>query len=246
MENKEIQLKVIEYLQTELRTNLEYVFGNGYSIFEFGDDAVCHFSLPKRKDWKFGIWINGIENDKYSISLFGQYIDYIDKFKPSCCTISYNVKLDKDFENLDDELYDFVNDLNNVKDSNWASLIKYYWYGYYGAKNNPIKWLLNDFYFYKIRKNVLSFWNNNVVYLILKTRVFVDRVFIGRNFNKIEIVDNNKNGWICSPRYDVKYNFKNTRNDNTYRLYKFINRHNYKNASIRAIDEDNKGFCYVE
>lgn len=67
-------------------------YGNGYFIFEMGDDSVVHFRVKRVwKHWKFGMWIDSkmigaSEEDKkkYNIvSVFAQYDTCIDKFKPS-------------------------------------------------------------------------------------------------------------------------------------------------------------------
>ena len=67
-------------------------YGNGYFIFEMGDDAVVHFRVKRVwKHWKFGMWINSDalnyneeDKKKYDIvSVFAQYDTCIDKFKPT-------------------------------------------------------------------------------------------------------------------------------------------------------------------
>lgn len=67
-------------------------YGNGYFIFDMGDDSVVHFRVKKVwKHWKFGMWINSdlldaSEEDKKKyklVSIFAQYDTQIDKFKPS-------------------------------------------------------------------------------------------------------------------------------------------------------------------
>lgn len=247
MTNKEIQLRILDHIQEQLETTLEYKFGNGYYIFELGDDCVCHFTLPKRKGWLFGIWLGKYEDGKYKASLFGEYKDYIDAFKPTACQISYGVEIEESFDNLFEELYGFVGDLACIKDSNWASIIKFYWDGSrFGKRTRPLSWLLYQFYFYKIREKASWFWDNKVIYWHLKAHVFFDKLLIGRNFSNIEIADQNGNGFKCTPRYRVSYYFKNANNGNTYRLYRVINRYHYKNARIETMDECGKRFAYTK
>lgn len=245
MKNKDIQLKILDCIQEQLGVTLDYKFGNGYYLFDLGEDAVCHFVIPNRKGWKFGIWIDGFEDGKYKVRLFGEYKDYIDKFKPSACRISYGVKINETFEDLTFVLYDFIGELACVKDSNWASIIKYYWDGSrFGERTRPFSWLLSQFWYHKIRKNVSRLWNDKLIYWHLKARVFFDKIIIGRNFSKIEIDDRERDGFTCWPRYELVYRFKDAGKDNTYRLYRFAKRYKYQNARIDTQDENGKSFSY--
>lgn len=67
-------------------------YGNGYFIFDMGDDSVVHFRVKKVwKHWKFGMWIDsklldasGDDKKQYNlVSVFAQYDTQIDKFKPT-------------------------------------------------------------------------------------------------------------------------------------------------------------------
>lgn len=70
----------------------DIVYGNGYFIFDRGEDSVMHFRVKGVwKHWKFGMWVNSElldasdeDKKKYKlISIFAQYDTQIDKFKPS-------------------------------------------------------------------------------------------------------------------------------------------------------------------
>lgn len=97
--------------------NIEY--GNGYFLFEMGDDSVVHFRLKGLgllgKHWKFGMWIasetleeNYREKEKelpyheqYNVvQFFAQYDTSIDKFKPSRSSLCVNYKASEWEENL--------------------------------------------------------------------------------------------------------------------------------------------------
>ena len=74
-------------------------YGNGYFLFDMGEDSVVHFRLKGVwKHWKFGMWISSeYLEEKYReeednmpyeerykvVQIFAQYDTYIDKFKPS-------------------------------------------------------------------------------------------------------------------------------------------------------------------
>jgi len=62
------------------------IFGNGYFIFTFGKNTVCHFTLKETPLWKYGIWLDG----KKGFKIFGEHEWLIDKFKPSRTYLSYN------------------------------------------------------------------------------------------------------------------------------------------------------------
>lgn len=77
--------------------NIDY--GDGYFIFDMGQDSVVHFRLKGVwKHWKFGMWVSSeYLDEKYReeekgrtyderyevVQLFAQYDTQIDKFKPS-------------------------------------------------------------------------------------------------------------------------------------------------------------------
>jgi hypothetical protein len=85
--------KIKEILFKELEDNGFHVtnveVGNGYFLFDLGQNSVVHFNIKEIPYWKFGFWIQKDDEKKeYTIEFFGEKIDWIDKFKPSRCTIS--------------------------------------------------------------------------------------------------------------------------------------------------------------
>lgn len=72
-------------------------YGNGYFIFDMGEDSVIHFRVKGLwKNWKFGMWVNSQYLDRIGevdengkpldfklVQLFAQYETQINKFKPS-------------------------------------------------------------------------------------------------------------------------------------------------------------------
>ena len=67
-------------------------YGNGYFIFDYGEDSVIHFRLKRVwKHWKFGMWVSSEVldtpkdewKDRSLVKVFAQYDTQIDKFKPS-------------------------------------------------------------------------------------------------------------------------------------------------------------------
>lgn len=95
--------KIAEYMFEVIRNfgfepyDIEY--GNGYFVFDRGEDSVIHFRVKGVwKRWKFGMWVNSEyleekyreeeKNRKYEdyykvVQIFAQHDTWIDKFKPS-------------------------------------------------------------------------------------------------------------------------------------------------------------------
>lgn len=64
-------------------------FRNGYYVFNFGKNNVSSFKIKGIPDILFCVW-----NLNDELKIFGDVIGYIDKFKPSYCTLN--------FDNVDD------------------------------------------------------------------------------------------------------------------------------------------------
>ena len=82
-------------------------YGDGYFMFSFGANSVCHFSLEEFPDWRFGIWLNRNE-------LFGQTLSTIDKFKPCRSPLS------------ETDITSFIKELNKIKNnhSDWKEYLE--------------------------------------------------------------------------------------------------------------------------
>lgn len=105
--NREIADTMFSIMKTLGYKPYDISYGNGYFIFEMGEDSVVHFKLKGVwKSWKFGMWINSenlnkteeiTEENKYDhmiVQLFCQNEDWLDKFKPSRSSLC--IKLDRD------------------------------------------------------------------------------------------------------------------------------------------------------
>lgn len=82
-------------------------YGNGYFVFDMGEDSVVHFKLKGVwKSWRFGMWISSenlnktdeiTEENRYDhmiVQLFCQNEDWLGKFKPSRSALC--VELDRE------------------------------------------------------------------------------------------------------------------------------------------------------
>lgn len=104
--------EIAEMLFSEMRKmgfapyNIQY--GNGYFIFDRGQDSVIHFRIKEVwKHWKFGLWVDSeYLEEKYReeeknlsydqfykvVQIFAQYDTQIDKFKPSASALCVEYK----------------------------------------------------------------------------------------------------------------------------------------------------------
>lgn len=160
MKNKEIIEKILSKVESaESLELIDRIFGDGYFIFEFGEDTVCHFRVKELKNWLFGIWCDETETpDEYKISLFGEHENYIDKFKPTRTAISYSFILD--LSKIDDyisEIYQFSEQLINIKTHPYIQK-----FTIYAPKDNFIRYHLSEFLYYDIQKPIREFFDIKV------------------------------------------------------------------------------------
>lgn len=88
MTRKEISEVIFDYIRSIGFTPQNIEYGNGYFMFNMGEDGVCHFTVKGLHNWKFGMWIQDKpqkDNDlsEPAVQFFCQNKLNIDKFKPS-------------------------------------------------------------------------------------------------------------------------------------------------------------------
>jgi hypothetical protein len=195
----------VEYILNQI-TKAKYKpykieYGNGYFIFEMGEDAVCHFKIKGILGWKFAIWINtNEENKNIFATVFTQYEKEIDKFKPS--RSYYHIELEQ-WQIDGDFMYDLVNMINEIK--------KYPFVAYYHNVTN-IKWhiptLKAFWYFVKNRYiNIVQNFNNwfesTCEYLIVWFKLFYAKLIHDKVYY-FKIIDKNTEEFRCYPRYEIE------------------------------------------
>ena len=156
MGNKEIREKIFKRLEEYDFEAMNVRVMNGYYLFDFGDESVVHFKIKGCKRWLFGLWISRTKDgNPNSIDLFGEHEDYIDKFKPSQTAISESVDIPKgcDEDDLEEKIVDLVwsliyHHLDVIHSSNTVGKLKYH---YNGGEGNLVKWLLSQWWFYRVR-----------------------------------------------------------------------------------------------
>lgn len=177
-------------------TNVEEL--DGYYIFDFGEKSVYHFNIKEIKNWKFGLWIVDTKDDDeidiYRIALFGDKVDWIDKFKPSAVSITDTIEIPISFFNGTDpsdedvsyeincELsLDLIKDLHHLKhtrifkeyiiNSSYESFVQWYIGQLKLFKINPLK--------ENIARKITSVWHFFIKnYISIKYKKYIEDVEI--------------------------------------------------------------------
>lgn len=126
IKNREIAEKMFSIMRNCGYEPYDINYGNGYFIFDFGDDSVVHFKLKGVwKSWLFGMWITSENldkteeitdenrNDNLVVQLFCRNEDWLDKFKPSRSSLC--LKFDRDDYQRDDMDYEIRTMLGMIK-----------------------------------------------------------------------------------------------------------------------------------
>lgn len=204
----------------------EIEFGNGYFIFEFGDNSVIHFRIKELPGWKFGIWLN-YDAKKHqgciSYNWFCQYDLWLDKFKPSRSAISCENTI---------AFSSFIEDIvlsGNVSDYYYDILVNIEF-----MIQNPYLALYRDFTGTDLNLKYISKWSaKHYMKKVIRDQKKFDKMqiileaklakIVEKELNKIDgiksfkLIDRCVDGWIISPRYDVEVIPHS--NDNLQELY---------------------------
>ena len=247
-------------LKEEGFTVINVKTGNGYFIFDLGQNSVVHFELKEIPYWKFGLWIiKDAEKKEYSVQFFGDKIDWINKFKPSCSTISssadrneaHKLPLVVTKKNQDSycsiymAVFHEMDVLKRLKHNRRIAE-----YGLSKTKQGFLKWLWGEIWYYDIQKPVEHFWEAHIVgklyNLIIKYIAFRFRKYVKAR----PVVDRGDNVW---PRYETGVEYLNEKDDTTMDVW-------YSIESLKVVDylnkhsnflqfkdkDDNRGFYYPE
>lgn len=205
----------------------------GYYLFSFDYDKVCHFSLEGRDKWLFGIWVTpDLEKKKVTIELFGEQKYYIDKFKPSASSISFDFELklndDNSFEDVDMlrfGLYDYELELLKIQES--PLMYQYMLYGISLYKQPSfIGYLLSYTYEYLIYNRIFEWWKYDGLYYLSK---YVFKPIINILCPKISVTVENMKGILYYPTCKLNLYYDKIDEDDFGRIY--------RNKFIRAISK---------
>lgn len=110
-------------------TDVEYL--DGYFIFGRGTNSVIHFHISETPGWKYGIWWEPIEDentgrpytDMIHCSIFAQYEEEIDKFKPSASMVCEEFTLDFKYPSTS-RLWAFADDIKFIRDEPYLAFYR--------------------------------------------------------------------------------------------------------------------------
>ena len=204
--------KVFDYIRKNKFKPINIQYGNGYFIFDKGEDGVVHFNIKGLYGWKFAMWINTNEEelkndngkDYPAIQFFCQHKLNIDKFKPSRSFFLEKYSLEDIKTDNDLVLYRIIEMLKMIKRHPFiAFIMDCYEDGYYNR--SYILCYLN-MKVYRIKKSIKEWWKDTCVKIWHGSKVwFVNRYKV---VDKAELIDKNDNCWKISPRYDMRIHFK--------------------------------------
>lgn len=232
---------ILESLARQAKVHIDpskVQFGDGYFIFEYGKDMVVWFYIDECPGWRFAIWWN--VEDKNKFDFFTQFVKEIDKFKPSASTF---VVEDRIYQNpgrgLDLEIsWDCVKIVNFIRHHRyqaWALDVGYKqdvwempprfksWWEYVH------KWVL-EYHFQ-------PFIHKKFTKQYLKIMKAVTNICLVNP----EILDGNKDGWTSIPRFHIVCdNFRDK--DEKPGHYGLVFKQELQPWLLKKIDRYNKKF----
>lgn len=212
MTRREAAEKIFNYIRENKYKPINIQYGDGYFIFDMGNDGVVHFNIKGLHGWKFAMWIETdpeklkIENDeKYpAIQFFCQHKLNIDKFKPSRSFFLEKFDLE-DITSDDTWRFCYIRDMiQMIRRHPFVSFTmdacedRFYNKSYIGC--------YLDMRFYRMKQSIkewckdtwIRVWHGSKMWFINKYKVV----------DSIRLVDKNEDGWKVSPRYDMRIHFK--------------------------------------
>lgn len=210
MTNKEIANMVLIALKAEKFIPVDIAYHNGYFIFDMGEDSVVHFHIKGIRGWKFGLWIDA-ESDKDTAQLFAQYEELIDKFKPSRSFFVVSIdknSLERAYKTADYSFYGLLDMVKHIKHNPHLALVQDC--GWYSAYISEPLWLayLHSFKIvldHKMRRLRKYLIDGKLVYLINSVSAKIVNRWHDDVLKYVEVIDNNQDGFICSPRWEVVF-----------------------------------------
>lgn len=189
------------------------------------ENDSCYFYLSETPKWKYAIRLEEADNE---FVIFGEHEELIDKFKPSCTYLDYENEIERFIEEVkkiaeNPKLY-FVDSMTYgealepwVEHKCGAGDITYAGYQVIREYNKETKlWdkfrrdesiTQEDF----VNKEYEEYQNKKLQEIkeIEHDRqyafsFFKELINISDEIVAVGIVDKNKGGWRCSPRYDIK------------------------------------------
>ena len=213
--------EILDYIRKIGFTPINVQYGNGYFIFDMGENSVVNFWIKELNGWKFGIWFyspkddNGEDKPNYC-QFFAQRELFIDKFKPAasnyCEKIEAHGEANKFFDNF--FLIDIKNMLYEMKYHPFIAFYKGVAYNNYIDRRSLVWFYIKenwDVKFYKT-KNKFSRWKDCTI-----TRIYLN--YAKKNIEKnsfvetVKVFDGEDESWYSYPRYDINVYFNKDSNE---------------------------------
>lgn len=246
MTRREAANVIFDYIKDSgfIPANIQY--GDGYFIFDMGEDGVVHFRIKGLHDWKFAMWIetdpeklNGEKKEYPCVQFFCQHTLNIDKFKPSRSHFCIDYLLN-DIQTDSWRLYEIADLLRMIKRHplvaftmdacgsqyyNKSYLMCYIKAKLYNCKDKSRRWL---------REFWTRVWHGSKVWFVNRYKVV----------DKAEFIDKNDENWVVYPRYDMCIHFKKISDDEDIqqkaelRILNFWFRRNYYSCMHLYLSRD--------
>ncbi len=212
MTRREVAEKVFKYIKENKFEPTNVKYGNGYFVFDMGDDGVVHFNIKGLYGWKFAMWIE-VDSEKLkqkddkdypAIQFFCQHKLNIDKFKPSRSFHLVELSLE-DIESGENWRFMDIRDmLQMIKKHPFIAFAMDTCEDRYYHKSYVCCYL--DMKLYRIKQALKEWWNDIWVKIWHGSKVwFVDKYKV---VDSVKLADRNNRDWKVSPRYDMKIHFK--------------------------------------
>jgi hypothetical protein len=240
MTRREVAEVIFNYIKSIGFKPYNIKYGNGYFIFDKGEDGVVHFNIKGLFGWKFAMWINTNKEELLSddgkieypaLQFFTQHKDNIDKFKPSrsCFLAKYDLY---DIENP--APYQWYQIKNIIKMIKRHPFISHYYDACEYCEFTGDSFIIR--YFKSKLRVLFEFIKQTYKDWIPITWVRFKLLFCGKNkiINTIKIIDKNTHGFIFNPRWDLDILFNEDSTDKLECKYlnKWFSRRN-KNIDLR-------------
>ena len=215
--------EILDYIKKIGFTPINVQCGNGYFIFDMGENSVVNFWIKELKGWKFGIWFHTSKPDENgkkepdSCQFFAQRELFIDKFKPAASNYCEEIKAYEENNKFFDKfstLYVIKNMLYEMKYHPFISFYKGVAYNDYIDRKSLIWFYIKenwDVKFYKT-ENKFNRWKDCAI-----TKVYLN--YAKKNIEKnsfveaVKVFDGENGNWYSYPRYNINVYFNKDSNE---------------------------------
>jgi len=207
----ELYKSAFYYIKDKAENNDVYIINeeylDGYFIFGSGTNSVVHFHVKGCKNWKWGVWWSYDPEKKYKQltgELFCMHERYLDKFKPTRGTYTFNLGINVQDGKVVDDGYNWAFD-NFIKCCHFiqkqpyiAAMKDFHGYDYNYKYQSPVK------AFFEYYKNTIQKWTSDTIKNICTKSMYrYLKHYAAEEFEDYEweIIDSGEN---CSPRYELQ------------------------------------------